>query len=740
MSESERQKIWDDFLKLWPVEKVKTMTLPGYTALGTPDCFTTCLEHKTKRLGSIVGGNAFKFGIFRRKNAGITRSTGRYIFGDEYAWLKKLGVSPDAAFGTVKETVLRIIDAIRSRQPDDVENDVLWPGVSWKIAFLYQDQKNPLVVGVFTEKALKNFLGIERTKKMSMAELNRLAMEKRGARGILEYSREIWEQGGDDAGRRGPEPAAAPSPANAGAGGHEAPALPLNCILYGPPGTGKTYSTVDRALGIFRQAGMDTGNDRREQLACFERLRAEKHIRFVTFHQSFSYEDFVEGIRPRTENGAILYTVEPGIFRALCDDARNAGAPAIKDASGRRVWKMSLGNTQKDEGWIFEECKNSDYLLMGYGGDIDFSACTSVEEIRALFERYLPEQIERNLFAVLELYYFVVEMKAGDLVVISEGNSKFRAIGRVLDNYRVIDRDRNDYRQCRDVEWLRFYEPAVPVETIYSRMFSQQTLYKLTDALLKQEALDSLLEGVPDAPGLPYVLIIDEINRGNLAAIFGELITLIEDTHRANGSDPLSLTLPYSRKTFSVPGNVYIIGTMNTADRSLTRLDTALRRRFSMVAMPPQPELLADIRIPSTSVSVGDILTRMNERIAVLLDRDHCIGHAPFMELKNVPESEVIGKLRKIFLHHIIPLLEEYFFDDWRKIQLVLNDQHKPAQEQMLRKSMEASLLFGEENIPAANDFWSWNEAAFGDPHSYAHIYEAPQKTRTPAGEDGATA
>lgn len=750
MTESERQKTWDEFLELWPLERVEGMTLPEYTALATPDCFTACLESKTDNLGSIWGGYAFKFGIFRRKANDGEQSTSTYIYGPEYAWRAKLGSTPGEAFGAVRREVVRIINAIRARDLTAIESDILWPMAAWKIAFLYQDQENPLVVAVFKPEWIKSYLGLPGSADLSMAELNRLAMEKRGNREILEYSKEIWERGSEAARQEGKTSGVAQGLEE----GEEDPEgdIHLNCILYGPPGTGKTYSTVTRALAIFRRAGMDTGANRREKLACFEKLRAEERIRFVTFHQSFSYEDFVEGIRPVPEGGGIKYRIEAGIFKSLCEAAERAAMPptAEQDVPEPAIWKMSLGDTQKDEAWVFEECKRNNYLLMGYGGDIDFSSSSTSQEFRALFEENLPEQIEENDYPVSVVYAFVREMKADDLVIVSEGNAKFRAIGRVGDNYRVIDSDRDGYLQCRDVEWLFLPEQALPAADIYFRKFSQRTLHRLKEQGINHEALDSLLQeassaGPQSLAPPPFVLIIDEINRGNLAAIFGELITLIEESHRANGPEPLTLTLPYSKKPFSVPGNVYIVGTMNTADRSLTRLDTALRRRFSMVAMPPKPELLAKIRIPQTSVSMGDILARMNERIAALLDRDHCIGHAPFMELENLPDAELLDKLEKTFRNYVVPLLEEYFFDDWQKIQLVLNDQRKPERERMLRKIKGAAELFGEENLPDANHLWAWNEAAFSDPLAYAHIVAVPSPEQTDADtpqdeEGGATA
>lgn len=732
MTDTKRQKVWDEFLKLWPPERVKRMTLPEYTALASPDCFTSCLASKTQDLGSIRRGSAFKFGIYRRAGDDGQRSDAKYVFGTEYAWRAKLGATPEEAFARVKEEVVRIIDAIRAADLQAINSEILWPLVAWKIAFLYQDQRQPLVVGVFKPAWIKNYLGLPASAKLNMAELNRAAMEARGERGILDYSRQIWE------GHKRPATPVAPVPAER---------IPLNCILYGPPGTGKTHATISRALEIFRQAGMAIGKDPQEEREWFERLCHQRRIRFVTFHQSFSYEDFVEGIRPVLEDGVMQYKLKRGVFRRLCRDANRALARQRTEHSsaGSTVWKMSLGNTRKDEAWVFEECKKNNYLLMGYGGDVDFTACHIEPDFRAVFRNELPEQLANNPKSVSKLFAFVRKMQPGDLVVISEGNEKFRAIGKVLGNYRVIERDRDNYLQCRDVEWLYFPNPARPVTDIYSKKFTQVTLYELTGGDIKREALEALLRSVSGPQSLPYVLIIDEINRGNLAAIFGELITLIEETHRSDGSDPLSVALPYSRIRFSVPGNVYIIGTMNTADRSLTRLDTALRRRFSMVEMPPKPELLEKILIPGTSVSVGAMLTRINERITVLLDRDHCIGHAEFMKLKSVPSTKVLEELQKIFLGYVLPLLEEYFYDDWRKIQLVLNDQRKPSREQMLRRSKGATELFGEENLSEGNDFWSWNEAALSEPLSYAHIVDAgylPQPDAGPslAGDGGATA
>ena len=245
-----------------------------------------------------------------------------------------------------------------------------------------------------------------------------------------------------------------------------------------------------------------------------------------------------------------------------------------------------------------------------------------------------------------------------------------------------------------------------------------------------------LCEEARQNPTENYAMVIDEVNRGNISKIFGELITLIEPDKRAGASNEVIVKLPYSGQDFSVPANIDIIGTMNTADRSLALLDTALRRRFEFVP------LLADTRDESGAPLVGltvkteqgkidvrQMLERINERIEVLYDRDHAIGHAYFINLKNVDDDERFSQLADIFRKKIVPLLEEYFFEDWAKIRLVLGDNQKPEDASFITKlNVEKDLqtLFGEHELDlySVKERYQINSDAFDKPEAYIGIYD----------------
>lgn len=521
------------------------------------------------------------------------------------------------------------------------------------------------------------------------------------------------------------------------------PTEPLNQILYGPPGTGKTYRTTDLAVRIADPVWYQENADRSASYenraaikARFDELVRSERIQFTTFHQSFAYEDFIEGIRAESqpETDELHYPVRDGVFKTLCKNAdkRVIAHQTISSSnlSDRAIWKMSLGNSQTAEaGEVFTECLENDYVLLGWGGDADFSGCDDYESVKKRYLERYPSETQEYAFRAVNT--FRNQVKEGDLLVISDGNSRFRAIAEVTGQHRKLEDKPDWFHQARDVKWLQVYENSRPVSELYSSQFTQKTLYKLKPSKLSLSRLQEMVSTEsPEEDAPPHVLIIDEINRGNIARIFGELITLLEPSKRAGASDAQSVTLPYSKEQFSVPSNVFVIGTMNTADKSLAQLDLALRRRFSFVEMLPDPGSLSDIRVHD--IRLDTLLDMINQRIEVLLDSDHQIGHAYFIELAGMEsESERQAALRHIFRDKVIPLLQEYFFEDYERIGWVLNDPAKAPEHKFIIPGTTGAnastrnltdLFPGEIAEQLTDNRFKINESAFDEAEAYQQI------------------
>ncbi len=505
---------------------------------------------------------------------------------------------------------------------------------------------------------------------------------------------------------------------------------PVNKILFGPPGTGKTYRVVNEALELLDPTFLiDHAGDRGALKARFDALAEAGRVRFVTFHQSFSYEDFVEGIRANTNEatGALRYEVEDGVFKQLCEAARSrtvVEAGSSIDINGRRIWKLSLGDANT-EGHVFDECMDQGIALAGFGYGADLAGVSSREEI---LERIHAAggKIDAGDYAVTALDLFVRRMSKGDLIVVTHGNLKFRAIGEVIGDYFRKEAEGGEhYVQARPVRWLRQYDPPRPYADLMENRFSQMTIYELRPGSINLERLSGLL--APEEVGEPQspedrVLIIDEINRGNVSRIFGELITLIEPSKRQGCAEALEITLPYSKERFGVPRNLHIIGTMNTADRSLAGLDVALRRRFEFVELLPDTEALRGVVIEG--IEVDSLLATINRRIEVLLGRDFMLGHANFMCLREAP---TLANLASIFRRQVLPLLQEYFFEDWQKIAWVLNDHRKTQSLRFLQQADAgiAELLGADVELPRESHLWHINASAFQSPEAFLATIDA---------------
>lgn len=367
---------------------------------------------------------------------------------------------------------------------------------------------------------------------------------------------------------------------------------PLNQILFGPPGTGKTYNTINKALEII---GEDIKKKSRSEIKkIFDAKIQEGQIVFTTFHQSMSYEDFIEGIKPETISGNVTYNVRNGIFKNLCLAAKTPNQLDFNSAYEQLKKDLS----DKEMIAIKTPTGKEFSISLNSNGNLTLHTGINKEKQGTLTQENIQKQIN--------------------------GEDKF-------------------------IGWEGYFKGVITyIETQYN--YSSK----------------------PQSNTQNFVLIIDEINRGNVSQIFGELITLIEDDKRLGKDEALEVTLPYSKEKFGVPPNLYIIGTMNTADRSVEALDAALRRRFSFREMPPKPELiatkgkLAEKNGVLENIALPDVLETINKRIEQLLDKDHQIGHSYFMSVSSVEDLKVA------FKNKIIPLLQEYFFGDYGKIGLVL--------------------------------------------------------------------
>jgi hypothetical protein len=355
-----------------------------------------------------------------------------------------------------------------------------------------------------------------------------------------------------------------------------------NVILYGPPGTGKTFRTTGRAVELARGAASAEGR------AEYRRLMEAGQIVFVTFHQSYGYEEFVEGIRPEaTEDGQVSYEVRWGALRKIADAAQRALVVAQRQ---ERLWDAAVR-----------------------------LAPTVGKPLRL-------EVSEQALTLHYESSHASRAPASSGAAQVDEAEGELGRLGELV---------RGEDETVRK-ELIKFLQRAHAER-------SAQPTGQIDWAATRQ-----------------YVMIIDEINRGNMSRIFGELITLLEPTKRLGAPDELVVTLPASGDRFGLPPNLHFVGTMNTADRSIALLDVALRRRFQFEELMPDPSCV------KASANGAKLMAALNKRISILLDREHQLGHALFMRASD--DAGLVRVLRR----DVLPLLKEYFYGDWERIAAVL--------------------------------------------------------------------
>lgn len=509
-------------------------------------------------------------------------------------------------------------------------------------------------------------------------------------------------------------------------GKHSVDKVEQNVILYGPPGTGKTYYTAAYAVAMIEGKSISQIEQEIEAEGYavirerFKSYKARNQVEFTTFHQSYGYEEFMEGIKPvmnadnlmETED-TLSYEIKPGIFKQFCERAQE---PIVQEHNVDKirknptVWKVSLSGQGLN---LKRDCFENDRIRIGWDdyGDIpaedtDYSARGG----RQIIDR------------------FINEMKIGDLVLVLHDERTIDAIGVITSDYKWLGEEVSSYKRSRQVKWLVKDILEDIFEMNGNTVLTSGSVYRLNRITLTD--VESILakHDYQTATSMEkneknYVFIIDEINRGNISKIFGELITLIESTKRLGEQEEITLQLPYSEKPFGIPKNVYILATMNTADRSIARIDTALRRRFQFIEMLPDPNLLEAIQLEN--INFPKMLQIINTRIETLFDRDHTIGHAYFIPL--IQNHVHIGDLAAIFKNAIIPLLQEYFYEDYEMIRLVLGDNQKNREDQFIQeKNHNEVALFGMSITDGMDErkLYHINDKAFTNASAYRKIYE----------------
>ncbi|EAK8760019.1 McrB family protein [Campylobacter jejuni] len=717
LDEKKLQEMLDGFLnfqEVWTLEKVKNMTLEEYTNIKKDnpnrDDFTFWIESKLDNLGSIWGGSAFKFGIYRRNDESQKESSSGRLYSQNYAWIAKYGNNENEAFNNIKEKIIQIIQASQDNNLKTIEKIDFGDAIKWKIAFHYQDVKNIKIVNIFSKNVLDLISLNEFKEKLKIYQIHKKLLENKNlslVKMIENIAIPLWNKYGMDSqnyidkmknlfseylnkkkldkntinkyiqvieniskeflkenlyscdlfsfdqniNKLNKNEEFKLKNSN----GHNMYSsalnyyraflidyyeqdifitervqseesnmkiIPLNQILYGPPGTGKTYHTIDKALEILGE----NLESRDEKKAKFDEYVRKGQIVFTTFHQSYGYEEFVEGIKPIIDNDEnsqeVKYDVKDGIFKELCDKS-------LKNY----ILSMQNENEIDLDKLIFEFANYINQDFLNKGNEFPLENKVSIKKILLNFkDEYRSFSLGGSIKSPQSLTIDIIKRD-----YLNFKNKKILSFKDIKPKYD----SQSDYHG-NAIYYFMFYNKLKEFENIQNEKFK-----------IKKEILKS------------YIIIIDEINRGNVSKIFGELITLIEPSKRLGNEEALELTLPYSGEKFGVPKNVYIIGTMNTADRSITSLDTALRRRFEFVEMMPD---VSKLSMDCEGINLQELLKAINTRIEYLLDREKTIGHAFFVSVENLED------LKKVFQNKIIPLLQEYFYNDYALINAVLND------------------------------------------------------------------
>ncbi|HDZ5086199.1 TPA: McrB family protein [Campylobacter jejuni] len=733
LDEKKLQEMLDGFLnfqKVWTLEKVKNMTLEEYTNIKKDnpnrDDFTFWIESKLDNLGSIWGGSAFKFGIYKRNDESQKESSNGRLYSQNYAWIAKYGNNENEAFNNIKEKIIQIIQASQDNNLEAIEKIDFGDAIKWKIAFHYQDVENIKIINIFSKNVLDLVSLNEFKEKLKIYQIHKKLLENKNlslVKMIKNIAIPLWNKYGMD-----------------------------------------SQNYIDKMKNLFseylnkKKLDEDIINQYIEVIENISKEFLKENLYscdLFSFNQNINKLNKNEEFKLKNSNGSNMYSSALNYYRAFLIDYYEQdifitervqseesnmkiiplnqilyGPPGtgktyhtidraleiLGENSGSRDEKKAKFDEYVKNGQIvfttFHQSYGYEEFVEGIKPVIDSEKENSKEmeyEIKDGIFKELCEKALENRDSIKSFNSYIDDLKEkvkenGDNLekYFQLPNTKYSIQYRGGKTFRIkfdgMSKNHRDYPVSIDnIEKL--YKTS-SIDEVYNSAYVRAILN-----YLKSQGLEDYKEK-DEKTNLPYIIIIDEINRGNVSKIFGELITLIEPSKRIGEKEELKVTLPYSGEEFGVPKNVYIIGTMNTADRSITSLDTALRRRFEFVEMMPDPKELENVNYKD--VDLQELLTAINTRIEYLLDREKTIGHAFFIGVENLED------LKKVFQNKIISLLQEYFYNDYALIKAVLNDNgmifEDKKDDKYLQKIKNLDNVDSERNIykiaPFDDEIW----------------------------------
>lgn len=608
-----------EFLQQWPINKLEKMTLDEYTNLRDIDnsYFGYWLETKTQSIGT-MSGRSSKYGIYRVDNK--DKKT--------YKWNKNLGKTEEEAFTKVKQAILKIIEHVKNKEWKKIDEvKELWPIVKCKIAFLYSNEQLVpmynrdeflLPIAKYFNDRIKKYDN-DKLYELSTIELNRFIFEQKETNQdlfvfyheLLNIHKEIKRTLKENSQKKEPNKTT-----------NEAIKIEeynqkkfLEEVFIEENDFETIQDLLERKKNIILQGAPGVGKTFAAKRIAYSMIgkKDENLIKIVQFHQNYSYEDFVEGYKPNEDGD---FELKDGVFKEFCKEALKN----LEECNKSEDEKSFEKKFEKAYNKLIEAIDENDVKIESKTGKVyDNIKIAKTNNLKIIREKEFLQVNYDDLLKVAKKIEPQQEFSTTDIKIILEKNCHISGYWAILNHiYKNYWSENNT-------------EETKPIETIEKKK---------------------------------YFFIIDEINRGNLSKIFGELLMLIEDTHRGE-----TINLAYSGEEFCVPENVYIIGMMNTADRSLAMIDYALRRRFSFFEMQPafkNDKFKKMIEGKGNLMKVIEAIEKLNEEICkdASLGKGFCIGHSYFCNLKDDNEETLKKTLKKIIDYEIAPMLKEYWFDD----------------------------------------------------------------------------